>query len=513
MLDALPGHSDPSHAFALTGARLVAEMGRLCSALARCERRSTHLESGRAEVLALDTSIILLACGHADSGLEAQRARAVVEIILEAPTVRFTVLPPSLAELFEHLIYITSLNVNLWTWAADGGRPSARHDRAELCMDADAAAARGWQLGYIASILNSPAFVPHHDEVDPDEMRVLAANAYALHRDRHRFSSPRSLRRSSEEIAYCCLETRAGVPISWVTSAIWWQEWNERQGPDLQDVVLSPDDILLAKGLSKRPLVQIGQLRDASDKVLAAVSQAVDAGNWNPSKLPETLTDLGRQIAKLTDVADYSARFHDKWLASWDRPVPLEMRIDAEDLVDQVVGVAERAKQQLLHALAACANAIGPDDEEETVAPRSSRLNNSFARTILSAARRGSPLVIEKLIVNMGDVTMRKYNVKQSGTNNTLLIDSAKSNSDNTIERSVQLEDLMLAFRAAVNESSLPVDQQSDIIEVADAAASRAAEDGRISGVAKVAWSGLKEVLATAPAALAIWEQLSKLLI
>jgi len=108
---------------------------------------------------------------------------------------------------------------------------------------------------------------------------------------------------------------------------------------------------------------------------------------------------------------------------------------------------------------------------------------------------------------------MRKYNVKQSGTNNTLLIDGAKSNSDNTIERSVQLEDLMLAFRAAVNESSLPVDQQSDIIEVADAAASRAAEDGRISGVAKVAWSGLKEVLATAPAALAIWEQLSKLLI
>jgi len=136
-------------------------------------------------------------------------------------------------------------------------------------------------------------------------------------------------------------------------------------------------------------------------------------------------------------------------------------------------------------------------------------LNQSFLREIVSS---DSPVVIERLIVHLEKgAHMTQYNITQTGSNLTAIVDSFKSSLTSDQSISVEVDKNLKALLDGVVSSKLPDDAKRQVVEATQSVVEDVKKNGHLSGTGQLLWNGLREAIKTVPTAVTAWEALRKL--
>lgn len=134
-------------------------------------------------------------------------------------------------------------------------------------------------------------------------------------------------------------------------------------------------------------------------------------------------------------------------------------------------------------------------------------LNVEFLKEIQSG---DSEIIIERLYVLNEGSHMSEYNINQSGSNLTAIVDSYKSTQLIGGGFSTDVEAQIKALLDSIISSQLPEAEKKEAVEATTAVVGGVKKDGKLAGNGKVLWSGIRETIKSIPAALSAWDALKK---
>jgi hypothetical protein len=105
---------------------------------------------------------------------------------------------------------------------------------------------------------------------------------------------------------------------------------------------------------------------------------------------------------------------------------------------------------------------------------------------------------------------MSEYNINQTGSNLTAIVDSFKTTQLLESGFSNEVESQIKTLLDSIVASNLPEEEKKDVIDAATTVVEDVKKDGRLAGTAKMLWGGLRETIKSVPAALAAWDALQK---
>jgi hypothetical protein len=123
-------------------------------------------------------------------------------------------------------------------------------------------------------------------------------------------------------------------------------------------------------------------------------------------------------------------------------------------------------------------------------------------------AQSDGKVIIQQLTVIEKGGLLNQYNIKQTGSNLTAIVDSFKTTvNDSPAGTSEHLNTLVEAVLA----SHLSDQDKHDVVESATEVVQSVKKEGHLKGKGALLWNGIKEAVKTVPAAIEAWNALSKL--
>lgn len=521
------------------GEELLSNLERLVLTLLSTERRRSLIDKEAPYVFAIDSDLLFtfvynegncpkLAYESNQLRQRRQIAQRAVESILLAHDQQFTLLPITIEDmaktfqLFANKIAMVDFAAAIQPIAGSYNNPSI--ERAKHFEHLKEIRELGLRLARLESIFLAPNLISFQEIPLSTDMRIVAVQILQEldHISSSRNFPARSIDRllySAQHLAQCVASSVRGWPICFVMSFPPILEWAKKSEIHVgeigyvRDYVLAPDEMLAMLGLRHSTPSEISSLYRAAKSATDSVQQTLASGIWKTPSLPSKVDDLLHQISALAKVAEHSSKFSEGWDTFWNSPIDDEPSLDIEVLAALVHKVCNSAKKQLTNALANLGRSLGLDNSKKTAATQKAELGISMnTMQLLCSATHNSRVTFSKLIINTETLNMREYNITQNGSNLSLVVDSYKVACDNLSELRPDIQPLLAEFQEEIFKSALPPQEQADVIEVAATAITSVKEYGKLTGMVKIAWTGLKDVLTTAPTALDLWERITKML-
>jgi hypothetical protein len=138
---------------------------------------------------------------------------------------------------------------------------------------------------------------------------------------------------------------------------------------------------------------------------------------------------------------------------------------------------------------------------------KSTALNVELLKDIQSGDQK---VIIQKLIILHEGARMSEYNINQTGSNLTAIVDSFKTTQLIGGGFPDEVEQHMKILLESLLASKITEEEKKDAVESAIKVAEDVKKEGRLAGTAKILWNGLRETIKSVPAALAAWDAIQK---
>lgn len=444
-----------------------------------------------------------------------------VAALLEENAPHFTLLPASVTELFDvlprALAYVEPLHWMSRTPPPEGtGEDKSAFE--ELTRSWTALTARTFVLRRARRVLSSSRYVDAFDLLHCPELAShdsTTTDRYYKHLFRIRESRGHSgqARAAFVDATNLAIMERAIVarlPLTFVTGSasrtVFDLVTRDSLGPASATAVLSPRLALFRLGLARASQEEIAsiaaELANVEETITSYQALLVDEGADTLAGISLLRLDHAEQV--LADVVRSLADLHVAVEQAWEPPS--ETMPDTLDLgmMSRRVREARDEARKEIERLVALAS---------TVTKNASVLYEQLLSSTEHSHHAPSRRVLEQAVVNNlylveSGAVFGSGNISVAGNGNVV----AGRDIDRAAENGQTILEALATLTAVTERSALDAKAKQDVLAKLSSVQRDLHQHGKLATRTKMAWSAVKEVLSSVPAAVSAWEAVAKLL-
>lgn len=443
---------------------------------------------------------------------------AAIEALLQTDAVRTLVLPGVQMEIEQlYRVHLLALGDPLYGRRfnpADAGSREGRKEilenlKYEVGLLCDKLTDARRAMDRLLRFLSSPCVNPKNwADVDLAVFEPSDGEVEDIFSELLRVRQPGRNRRSlvdSRNVATVLSAARNGVLVPLVTNthAVFhsFETKIRPNQPASEGLVIGPFTAITIISLAHASTADIGHLRQSASALLSMMESA------EPNGTVDLLTEFSEYMQFTYYLAEIGSLINRTWVQpETNLPDDLDLKHLAAIALEQV--------QALTRKLTEISKRFGFSPEDRTTpaivvqeAARNAVLNVELLKDIQTGDDR---IIIQKLIIFNEGAQMSEYNINQTGSNLTAIVDSFKTTQLLESGFSNEVESQIKTLLDSIVASNLPEEEKKDVIDAATTVVEDVKKDGRLAGTAKMLWGGLRETIKSVPAALAAWDALQK---